>query len=110
MDIKEKVKELINAPSCCPEAKAAGEAYLKAYGTNGQKAAAEALIAELKEDVNSVDSSIAFGESDAGKQILGDGCDEFVEAAKKSKAKGGKYCVCDACQAGGAILDNADML
>jgi hypothetical protein len=36
MDMKAKVTELVNASSVCAEAKAAGEAYLKAFGTPGQ--------------------------------------------------------------------------
>ncbi len=110
MDVKAKVSELINAATICPEAKAAAEAYLVAYGTAKQAAAAAALIAELKEDVGSVDSAIAFGKSDMGKQILGDGADGFVKAAEASKAAGGKYCVCPACQAGGELLDHANEL
>lgn len=110
MDIKAKVEELVKAPTVYEGAKKAGEAYLKAYGTSEQKAAADALVKELKEDVGSVDSAIAFGQSDMGKKILGAGAGEFVENAKKAKAAGGKYCICPACQAGGAILDNADLL
>ena len=34
----------------------------------------------------------------------------MAEAAKKSKADGGKYCICPACQAGGAIYDNREAL
>lgn len=45
-----------------------------------------------------------------GKQILGDGADGFVKAAEASKAAGGKYCVCPACQAGGELLDHANEL
>ena len=50
-EIIEKVKEVIAAPSCCPEAKAACQAYLDAVGTEGEKTAEKAMIAELKEDV-----------------------------------------------------------
>lgn len=110
MDVKAKVSELVNAATVCPEAKASAEAYLAAYGTAKQAAAAAALIAELKEDVGSVDDAIAFGKSEMGKQILGDGADGFVKACEESKAAGGKYCACPACQAGGALLDHADEL
>lgn len=34
----------------------------------------------------------------------------MAEAAKKSKAKGNKYCICPACQAGGAIYENKEAL
>ena len=72
MDMKAKVTELVNASSVCAEAKAAGEAYLKAAGTPGQAEAAKALLAELKDDVCSVDDAIAFGGSDAAKKYLGE--------------------------------------
>ena len=32
--VTEKVKDLISAPSCCAQAKAAGENWLKAAGTD----------------------------------------------------------------------------
>ena len=50
-EIKSEVEKMIAAPSCCPELKTEGEAYLKAFGTAGEKAAAESLIREMKEDV-----------------------------------------------------------
>ena len=107
----EEVKKLVAAPSCCPEAKAAGEAYLKAVGTEGEKAAAEALLSELAEDVTSVDDLIALTESEHGGSIFGaDGAKALREQAEKAKAAGGRYCVCPACQAGGALLDNRGAL
>ena len=111
MDMKAKVTELVNASSVCAEAKAAGEAYLKAAGTPGQAEAAKALLAELKDDVCSVDDAIAFGGSDAAKKYLGEeAAAGIVKAAKASKAAGGKYCICPACTAGGEILDHAEEL
>ncbi len=107
----EEVKKLVAAPSVCPEAKAAGEAYLKAVGTDGEKAAAEALLKELAEDVTSVDDLIALTESEHGVKIFGaDGAKALKEQAEKAKAAGGKYCVCPACQSGGALLDNREAL
>ena len=32
----------------------------------------------------------------------------FRDFGKASKANGGKYCICPACSAGGAILDKKD--
>ena len=63
-EIKSEVEKMIAAPSCCPELKAEGEAYLKAFGTAGEKAAAESLIREMKEDVTSIDDLIAFAGSE----------------------------------------------
>ena len=36
-ELIEKVKEVIAAPSCCAEAKAACQAYLDAVGTDGDR-------------------------------------------------------------------------
>ncbi len=95
-EIKAEVEKMIAAPSCCPELRAEGEAYLKAVGTSGERAAAESLIREMKEDVTSIDDLIAFAGS---------------EDAKAAKSQGGKYCICPACAAGGKLLDHeADLL
>lgn len=105
-----KVKELVAAPTVCPEAKEAGEKYLKAVGTADEKESARALIQELKEDVGDIDSCIAFCKSDFGKQIYGDQVSAQIEAAEKAKAAGERWCLCPACQAGGPVLDNADLI
>lgn len=102
--IEEYTKELIAAPSCCEEAKAAGQAFLAAAGTDAEDAAAKALVKELEEDVCSIDSLIELASSEAGRQIFGDGAEAAAEAAKKAKAEGERYCTCDACQAGAKIL------
>lgn len=106
-EIIEAVNGLIAAPSCCPEAKAAGEAYLAAIGTDGQKAAADALIAELEEDVCSIEGLIEFTGSDFGKKVFGEeGAKKMNADAKAAKEKGERYCICPACQAGGKLLDS----
>ncbi len=109
-EIQEYVKKTMEAPSCSQEAKDACAKYLEAIGTNSEKAEAEALIAELKEDVCDIDGCISFYESEAAKQIFGDQLPAALEGAKKAKAAGEKYCVCPACQAGGKVLDNANVL
>ena len=110
-DLIQKVKDVIAAPSCCAEAKAAAQSYLDALGTDGEAAAAKALLAELDEDVCSIGDLIAFAESDKGKAIFGaEKAAGMAAAAKKAQADGVKYCICPACTAGGAILDNRDLL
>ena len=100
------VKEVIAAPSCCSELKAAAEAWLSSVGTNAQKGAAEKLLAELKEDVNSIDDVIGFFGSDAGKGYFGaEKAAELLKAAQEAKAAGGKYCICAACQAGSKLIE-----
>ena len=59
-EIREQVKLMMAAPSCCAEAKNAGAAYLKAEGTPDEKKAAKALLDELKEDVTSIDGLIGL--------------------------------------------------
>ena len=110
-DLIQIVKELIAAPSCCAEAKAAAQAYLDAVGAPGEAATAKALLAELEEDVSSIDGLIGFAESERGKSFFGaEKAAGLAAAAKKAKADGTKYCICPACTAGGAILDNRDVL
>ena len=110
-DLIQKVREVIAAPSCCAEAKAAAQTYLDALGTDGEPAAAKALAAELGEDVCSIGDLVAFAESDHGKAIFGaEKAAAMAVAAKKAQSAGAKYCICPACAAGGAILDNRDLL
>lgn len=106
-EVVKKVHELIEAPSCCAEAKEAGNNFLKALGTPDEKSAAQALIKELSEDVLGIDMLIAFVESENGKARFGEEtAKNLAEAAHKAKDAGGKYCICAACTAGAAILEN----
>ncbi len=45
--VKERVNEMLQAPSCCAEAKAAGQAWLDALGTEQEAEKTKELIAEL---------------------------------------------------------------
>ena len=103
-----KVKEAIEAPSCCAGLKAAGEKYLQAVeaneGSAEAKEAAKELVAELEADVNPIEDSIAFFESDMGKQVFGDQRDGMVASFKEAQAAGEDTCLCPACQAGKALL------
>lgn len=107
-----KVKEAIEAPSCCAGLKSAGEKYLQAVSANADsaeskeaiKAAAKELVAELEADVNPIEDSIAFFESDMGKQVFGDQRDGMVASFKEAQAAGEDTCLCPACQAGKALL------
>lgn len=110
MDIREKINELISAPSCCAELKAAAQAYLAA-AEEDKKSAAAALIAELEEDVMGIDDVIAFFSSDAAVAHFGaETAKNLLEGMKAHKAQGGKYCCCPACAAGAAILENRQLL
>lgn len=106
--IIEKVKEAIEAPSCCAGLKAAGEKYLEAVGTDAEAEAAKALVAELEADVNKIEDSIAFFKSDMGAQVFGDQRDGMVKAFEEAQAAGEDTCLCPACQAGKALLGMKD--
>ena len=110
-DLKAKVIEMMNAPSCCPELKEAAQNWLDTYDDGAKnQAATKALIKELEEDISSIDSCIAFLSSDMGKQIYGDAQPAALKAAEEAKAAGSKICTCPACQRGAEILAKKDYL
>ena len=49
--VTEKTREMMAAPSCCPEAMAAAQAWLDAVGTDSEQAETKKYLAELGEDV-----------------------------------------------------------
>ena len=61
--VTEKTNDLIKAETCCKEAKAAGQAWLKAAGTDKEAEETRKYIAELEEDILPIDGLIAFTES-----------------------------------------------
>ena len=111
MTVNEK-KDLVNAiiasHTACPELKQISKEYLDALGTENETAAAGNLIAELNEDVNSIDDTIAFFKSDIAKKIVGDMYDKLLNEALEAKANGETVCTCDGCRAGYEILKNKD--
>lgn len=108
-ELIETVKELMAAPSCCEPLKTAAQAWLDAAGTAGEKAAADALLAELKNDVCTIDDVIPFFESPRAAQYFGEEkAKELAAFARKTKAEGGKWCICAACAAGSKLLENAE--
>lgn len=109
--VAQKVKELIEAPSCCAEAKAAGNAWLAAIGTDKEAEATKNLITKLELDLVPIDGLIAFASSPAGAQVFGEEKAKEVEAhAKEIKEAGAKYCDCPACTAVAAILEKKEEL
>ena len=108
-ELIETTKNMIAAPSCCPELKTAAQAWLDAVGTTNEKAAADALVAELKEDVCTIDDVIPFFESPRAVQYFGEEkAKELAALAHKVKADGGKWCFCEACAAGAKLMENAE--
>ncbi len=106
----EKIKEMAAAPSCCPELTAAIQVYFDALGTDKEKSAAENLIAEIAEDITTVDDLVAFAHSDRAKEIFGEAQKNFAAHADELKANGAKYCDCGACTPALEILNNKEIL
>lgn len=106
------VNQLIQAPSCCAEAKEAGQNWLTAAGTAGEQAATQALMAELEEDIMPIEGLIAFVNSPAGAQVFGAEQAKAMEAhAREIQAAGAKYCDCPVCALSEKILAmKADLL
>ena len=106
-EIIAKVNELVAAPNACATVKSAAEAYQK----ENSKKNADALVEALKAEVCTIDELIGLTESEMGKKIFGaEKAAEMAKLAHKSKADGGKYCFCPACQAGSVIYENKELL
>lgn len=109
--VVEKTHELINAPTCSGEAKAAAQTWLDAVGTETEAAETNKYLAELEANIMPIDGLIGFAESNMGAQAFGaDKAKEIAAHAKEIKAAGAKYCDCPACAAVEAILKNKGAL
>ena len=109
--VVEKTKELMAAPSCSQEAKDAAQAWLDAVGTENEAEETKKYIAELEEDIMTLDGLIAFAESEAGAQVFGpEKTKEVAAHGKEIKAAGAKYCDCPACAAAEAILSKKEQM
>ena len=107
--VEQKVKEMISAHSCCAEAKAAGQSWLDALGTEREDEQTRALIAELEQDIVTVDGLIAFAGSEAGAKVFGEEMAGKVKAhGEELKEAGAKYCDCPACAAVAATLEQKE--
>lgn len=109
--VEEKVKEMISAVSCCKEAKAAGQNWLDAVGTDQEEAMTKTLIAELEADIMTAEGLYAFALSEAGAKVFGEEAAKGVAAhAKALQESGAVYCDCPACAAVAAILEKKEEL
>lgn len=110
-EFKRICAELISNPPCCAELAEAGRRWLDSIGTADEKNAAEALIAELQEDVNTIDDTIGFFGSDFAKEHFGaERAQMILEGALAAKEKGEKWCTCPACQRGAVLLENREVI
>lgn len=110
-EVLKRVEALIEAPSCCAELKSCAQKYIAALGSEGEKEAAKALIAELEADVMPIEAVIGFFRSEAGKAKFGEElADKIAGHAESVKAQGGAWCDCPACAPGRDILDNKSVI
>ncbi len=109
-DIIELTKKMISAPSCYVGLKEAGQNWLDAVGTAGEKEAAKKLVAELEGDITDIDSLVAFAHSEDAAKIFGEGVKGFAAHADELKASGAKFCDCGACKPGLEILKNKALI
>jgi len=109
--VVEKTHELMNASSCSQEAKAAGQTWLDAVGTDMEAAETKKYIAELEADIIPIDDLIGFAESEHGAQVFGAETAKGIAVhGKEIKAAGAVYCDCPACTAVAAILEKKEAL
>jgi hypothetical protein len=110
--VTDRTKELIAAPSCCPELRAEAQAWLAAAGTDAEAEETLKYLNELEEDITPIDGLIAFAGSEHAIQKLGaEAAAGMLKHAKEIKAAGAGYCDCPACRADAAILSRiADMV
>ena len=107
----QKTRELIDAPTCSKETKAAAQSWLDAVGTDKEASETEAYIRELEADIMPLDNLIAFSESDDGARLFGaDKAKQVAAHAKELKTAGETYCDCPACAIGAEILEKKDSL
>jgi len=110
MTKKELALGVLDAQSACPEFKQAAQNLLDATGTDKEAEAGRILVAEAEEDINLIDGTIAFFESEAASRIFSpEIAKEKLEAAKQAKANGAVYCNCPGCTAAKNIIDNKDL-
>ncbi len=106
----EKAKAMIAAPSCNPNLKAAGQAWIDSTGKADEKEKAEKMIEEIKNGVTTIDELVAFARSDVAAKMFGDGIKGFIAHADELKAKGAKYCDCGACAPALEIFENKETI
>lgn len=109
--VENETRCLMEAPSCCREAREAAQAWLDAAGTAGEKEALRKYLSELEEDITPVEGLIAFAGSKDGIDFFGkETTDRILQHAREIQESGAKYCDCPACAAAEAILSRKEEL
>ena len=103
--MKELVKELMEAPSCCEALRKECGKYLESIGTESEQECLEELIKEVKEDINTIVDTINFMQSDMALNMLGEETrNMLLEKSLKAKENGAEYCDCPACTVAAKII------
>ena len=108
--VSEKSRQLMEAPTCCAEAKAAAAAWLEAVGTDQEAGETRRYLAELEADIVTAKGLELFAESEAGAGVFGADAPHVAAHARDLQAAGKLYCDCPACAAVEAILEKKDEL
>lgn len=107
----EESKVLMNAQTCCEDAKNAAQAWLDAVGTEKEAEQSKAYVEVLEDAIVPIDDLIALAQSEKGIQYFGEETAKgIVLHGKEIKAAGAQYCDCPACAAVEKILKYKDIL
>ncbi len=106
----DKTRALLES-NACPALREAAQNWLDTVNDgklNGP--ATEAYVKALEENVNTIDDTLAFFESEKAAAIPAETREKLLADAKAHKAAGGKWCTCPACALGAEILEKKDYL
>ena len=109
--LAEETKQLIAVEWAYQPLKDAAQKWLDTMEDGeANQAAAKEYIALLEESLMTLDENEAFITSPKGAEVFGDKRDAMLAHVKELKAKGEKYCDCDACKLAKAIFDKKEYL
>ena len=109
--VMEKTRELMDAPTCSQETRAAAQQWLEAVGTDSQQEETRRYVQELEADIMPIDNLIGFAGSPQGEAYFGaDTAAQVAGHAREIKAAGAKFCDCPACLAVADILEKKEAM
>ena len=109
--LAEETKRLIAVEWAYAPLKEAAQKWLDTMEDGeANQAAAKEYIALLEESLMTLDENEAFISSPKGAEVFGDKRDAMLAHVKELKAKGEKYCDCDACKLCLSILSKKEYL
>ena len=109
--LAEETKQLIAVEWAYQPLKDAAQKWLDTMEDGeANQAAAKEYIALLEESLMTLDENEVFITSPKGAEVFGDKRDAMLAHVKELKAKGEKYCDCDACRLAKSILDKKEYL